>query len=59
MISWLSHIYLAQYGQYFPRFSYLCEKKGNYLSDAGTDPRIIKSSTLLKLGLGNDNKKLL
>ena len=32
----------------------LCEKKDNYLSDAGARPRIMKSSTLLKLGLGNN-----
>ena len=31
----------------------LCGKKENYLSGVGTDPRIMKSSTLLKLGLGN------
>ena len=32
----------------------LCEKKDDYLSDADADPRIMKSSTLLKLGLGNN-----
>ena len=32
----------------------VCEKKDNYLSDAGAHPRIMKSSTLLKLGLGNN-----
>ena len=32
----------------------LCEKKDDYLSDADADPRIIKYSTLLKLGLGNN-----
>ena len=29
-------------------------KKDDYLSDADADPRIMKSSTLLKLGLGNN-----
>ena len=32
----------------------LREKKENFLSDAGADPRTMKSSTLLKLGLGNN-----
>ena len=34
------------------------KKKDNHLSDVGSNPRITKSSTLLKLGLGNktDNK---
>ena len=30
------------------------KEKGNYLSTTGSDPRIMKSSTLLKLGLGNN-----
>ena len=29
-------------------------KKNNYLSDADPDPRTMESSTLLKLGLGNN-----
>ena len=35
----------------------LCEKKESYLSDAGADPRITKSSTLLKLELGNNEDR--
>ena len=34
----------------------LCEKKANYLSDAGADPRIMKSSALLKLEHGNKER---
>ena len=29
-------------------------KKDGFLSDAGADPRIMKSSNLLKLGVGNN-----
>ena len=29
-------------------------KKDDYISDADADPRIMKSSTLLKLGRGNN-----
>ena len=35
-------------------FSSAMWKKDDYLSDADADPRIMKSSTLLKLGLGNN-----
>ena len=35
-------------------FSSTVWKKGDYLSDADANPRIIKSSILLKLGLGNN-----
>ena len=35
-------------------FSSAMWKKDDYLSDAGADPRTMKSSTLLKLGLGNN-----
>ena len=35
-------------------FSSAMWKKDDYLSDVGADPRIMKSSTLLKLGLGNN-----